>query len=387
MKVLLIISVPTFRQVLKVDMVSRFASLLKVSALSNICLVFTGLLFVTAASAFFSTSKISYFDDFIREFRAPSANISTVNTTLVNTTTDKHNTSLQILDNSVHNISSNSSSTDKNLTTEVLNKTVQLKENYFIVFVIPTHPNKGSIRQVIRETWANVSAWSVLKDVEEDLKRIKLMFVMGSINSGKYPPKFSEELSQNKDDMFLIKDIAEGYYSLRYKITWGMNYSHQRYNFKYLVKTDDDVTVNLPGLIKALLKFPPGLRYTGLCGNKVGSPPRRWTYCSGGGYVLSHDLIGHIVNLPYSVFNRTMKPEDVFTGWLVWNVNHLNEVYDTKEYSVRAKWAYRALSLGRYKCGEMRRWFYHGYKGKSPEFRLQQFRDVFMNNTPVQCGT
>ena len=298
----------------------------------------------------------------------------------------------EILVNSPVN-DSNSSNWSENSEMETNTSRIRgrLKENYFVVFIIPTHPRKVDTRQLIRQTWANVSAWSLLKEMEEETKKIKLMFILGRLPSDKYSSQYSsefnKELSQNQDDMFVVNDITDSYKSLRQKVTWGMNYSHQHYNFKYLVKTDDDIAVNLPVLLQALSKLRPGLRYTGYCINKSGRKPQRFTYCSGGGYVLSYELLGHVLNLPYTVHNRTMKPEDAFTGWLVWNVNQLNNVYNTTLYSVRAKWAVRALSLARYKCGKITRWFYHGYKKKPIEFRLQQFEDAFMNNTAIDCET
>ena len=55
------------------------------------------------------------------------------------------------------------------------------KENYFIVFVIPTHPQKVQQRNVIRNTWANVDKWSLLANKEEEKKRIKVLFICGNL--------------------------------------------------------------------------------------------------------------------------------------------------------------------------------------------------------------
>ena len=264
------------------------------------------------------------------------------------------------------------------------NTTVQYEDNYNIVFVIPTHPSKITIRQAIRETWANVSAWSLLANEDGDKIKIKVMFVIGALESDSYSAEFEEELSQN-DDIFVVSNITEGYYSLRYKVLWGMEYSYQHYKFDYLVKTDDDIIVNLPVLIEALSSLTPGLRYTGNCNRAVGSKPQRWKYCSGGGYILSRDLIGHILKLPETVHNHSMKPEDVFTGWLVWNVNNLNNVYNSTEFTVRPRYNFRALSLGKYKCGDLNKWFYHGYRGKKYDYRVELFREVFMNNSTIIC--
>ena len=55
------------------------------------------------------------------------------------------------------------------------------KENYFIVFVIPTHPRKVQQRNVIRKTWANVEKWSLLAEQDEEKKKIKVLFVCGNL--------------------------------------------------------------------------------------------------------------------------------------------------------------------------------------------------------------
>ena len=252
------------------------------------------------------------------------------------------------------------------------------KENYFIVFVIPTHPQKVQQRNVIRNTWANVDKWSLLANQEEEKKRIKLLFICGNLTVNDNTAAFKDEVSNN-DDIFILKNITEGRVSLRYKNMWGFRYSHQHFNFEYLVKTDDDIIVNLPKLILDLSKYPRGYYYLGRCVNVVGKPPQRWHYCSGGGYVLSRDLVTEIVNLPRTVHRPRMEPEDVFTGWLVWNVNN------STEHSVRPG-SIAALGLSRYKCGLFNKWFYHGYKKVNPEDILEVFRKYFMSNTPFNCS-
>ena len=263
-------------------------------------------------------------------------------------------------------------------TDELLFPRSNKKESFFVVFVIPTLPKKTEIRDQIRKTWANVQSWSLLKEEEEAKKKIRVMFVCGSLSSKDYSAEFKDEVSKN-DDIFVVKNITEGRNSLRYKVLWGMRYSHQHYNFRYLVKTDDDVIINLPKLISDLSKFPRGYYYLGRCANNVGKPPQRWHYCSGGGYVLSRDLITEVVNLPERVHQHIMRPEDVFTGWLVWNVNN------NTEHSVRPR-SNGALRLAPYKCGLLNKWFYHGYKKVDPEKRLDVFRKYFMKNTPLNCS-
>jgi hypothetical protein len=252
-------------------------------------------------------------------------------------------------------------------------------DNYFFVFVIPTHPKKTAIRQAIRETWANVSAWSLLADQDEFKKRIKVLFIIGVLPTGSYPPEFEDELSKNSD-MFVVKNITEGYSSLRDKVLWGLRYSYQHLKYQYLVKTDDDVIVNLPRLVRDLSDIEPGLHYIGHCYNLVGKKPHRWIYCSGGGYVLSHELVGLMLNLPGRAYEPQFRGiEDIFSGWLVRNVNN------NTEHSVRPVLRPRALTLRKYRCGPLISWFYHGYKGKDYQFRVQLFRNVFMNNSTIRC--
>ena len=252
------------------------------------------------------------------------------------------------------------------------------RENYFIVFVIPTHPRKVEQRNAIRKTWANVKVWSLLAEQDKEKKRIRVLFICGNPPASDNTEEFKAEVSNN-DDIFVVKNITEGKVSLRYKNMWGFRYSYQHYNFEYLVKTDDDVTVNLPKMIQDLSKYPRGFYYLGSNAGKVGKPPQQWRYCSGGGYVLSYDLVQEIVHLSPAVHKPTMKPEDVFTGWLVWNVNN------NTEHSVLPH-PMGALHLSPYKCGPLNKWFYHGYKKISSESRIETFHDYFMNNTPSECS-
>jgi hypothetical protein len=94
---------------------------------------------------------------------------------------------------------------------------------------------------------------------------------------------------------------------------------------------------------------------------------------------LSHKLVGLIINLPDRVIEVVKKAEDVYVGWLVWNVSN-NTAYSLSPLS----WP-RALSIWRYKCGPLISWFYHGYRNKNSQFRAHLFRDVFMNNSTVRC--
>ena len=136
-------------------------------------------------------------------------------------------------------------------------------ERYFLVFAIPSRPANVALRNSIRKTWSNTTSWSgSLSDVEEKHKQIKLMFIFGSDH--KYDPAFEQELKQN-DDMFVVGNLTENRISLKYKVLWAMQQSLYRYEYSYFIKTDDDIAVNLPLLIKELISRPREHFYTGNC--------------------------------------------------------------------------------------------------------------------------
>ena len=97
--------------------------------------------------------------------------------------------------------------------------------------------------------------------------------------------------------------------------------------------------------------------YTGACGMRYGGfggfP--KWIYCSGGGYVLSYDLVTEVLNLPPVVHRVQFKPEDGYTGWLVYNVNKITN------FTVGPESLHGALNMGKEgrDCGPFTSCFYH----------------------------
>ena len=228
------------------------------------------------------------------------------------------------------------------------------REKYFLVFIIPSHPAHSAVRNTIRQTWMNVSRWNDLSSIEEQYKRIKVLFIFGSYtDKGDLDEEFYDEMRANSD-MYLVSDLREHRTALKYKIMWGMKQVLYRYDFQYVAKTDDDVVVNLPKMISDLRTLPRERFYTGSCkmgyGGFRGYP--KWRYCSGGGYVLSRDVISKFQQLPSSVHDVPFRPEDAYTGYLVNRVRALLE-YDVTMYAAkRAK-------ISRYVCGPFVHWFYH----------------------------
>ena len=137
-------------------------------------------------------------------------------------------------------------------------------EKYFLVFAIPSKPEHVALRNIIRKTWSNISSWSgLLSDVDEKDKRIKLMFLFGGVHE--QCDEFDKELELHSDDMFVVDNLREHRTALKYKIMWSMQQALYRYEFSYFIKTDDDIVVNLPLLIKELMERPREHFQSGNC--------------------------------------------------------------------------------------------------------------------------
>lgn len=258
--------------------------------------------------------------------------------------------------------------------------TIQIvKERYFIVVMIPSLPYNGAKRQAIRDTWGNLAAWPILNDVEDKYKEIKIMFVVGTLN-GMEPPLELQQETSDYGDIYLAKGLQEGRLVLKYKVLWGFKQALALFDFDFFIKTDDDIFVNLPVVLQGLISYnyPTTPRiYTGSCmhvyGGFGGHP--RWKYCSGGGYVLSRDILLEMAQLPESVHRVPFRPEDAYTGYLV------RCLRDLRGFEVQIR-SYGLLRVGQYKCGDMnKQWFYHHAK---PEM-MSWYISIINNNRFPEC--
>ena len=251
----------------------------------------------------------------------------------------------------------------------------QKKERYFLVIGIPTMTSHTAQRTAIRRTWRNVSRWAALKDVQDHYKQIKLMFLFGKLENQTFSEEFKREMKEN-DDMYVINGLQEGRLVLKYKVLWALKRS-LTFDYDYFVKTDDDIFVNLPLMLQSLIMSPRERVYTGGClhayGGWGGYPT--WKYCSGGGYVLSRDVVMAMEKLPQEVHNVRFKPEDAYTGWMVHKLNTLTD-FKVKVFNQGL------LKVGMYKCGPfIRKWFYHYVR----PYKMESFFQMIDQNIYEPC--
>ena len=108
--------------------------------------------------------------------------------------------------------------TNSNFTAADILAVNKTREKYFLVFLIPSHPQNFNVRDAIRRTWMNVNRWNNLTSIDEQYKRIKVMFLFGSYaDSGDFDQEFYDELKEN-DDMYLISNLREHRTALKYKV-------------------------------------------------------------------------------------------------------------------------------------------------------------------------
>ena len=169
-----------------------------------------------------------------------------------------------------------------------------MKERVFLLFVIPTLPSHYEERRAIRDTWA-AGKWSNLRNIEPYFNTFKIMFIVGNLDlmdNKNYSSKFLEELKTH-DDIWINDSLNEERTVIKYKVIWGMLRGLEEFDFDYLVKTDDDIFVDLPLLLRYMIPLNRTNTYTGNCNRFYGGwgDTPRFPYCSGGGYVLSQDVV------------------------------------------------------------------------------------------------
>ena len=170
--------------------------------------------------------------------------------------------------------------------------------HYYIVVILTTsNIYDFNRRMLIRNTWGN----------DRNLKkhRWKIFFLVGLTYQNETMQTLSCE-SEMFDDI-IYGDIHEHLNNLTAKIQMGFEWVLTYCNFKYLLKTDDDIFVNVPILFQFLqdkhtertklyaghVQFEARVHRTG---KYAVSKKEYWKkvyprYCSGGGFVLSTDVV------------------------------------------------------------------------------------------------
>ena len=195
------------------------------------------------------------------------------------------------------------------------------EQNYFLLILVSSAPANVERRDYIRCTWA-VDKDNISKP------RWKTVFLVAQT---KIKTDSESLLKENEVHADLIRaDYYDHYWNQTLKLLMGFEWAARYCNFSFLLKTDDDVFVNFPKLIFYLNETttPTEKVYMGNmirspCASRHGkweiyteeySEERYPDYCSGFGFILSHDVVATFVEVFDIIPN--FRIDDVYIGIL-----------------------------------------------------------------------
>lgn len=194
------------------------------------------------------------------------------------------------------------------------------KERYKLIILVQSRISHFSQRMVIRNTWG--------KQPPSDKYKWKTFFLVAR---SKYAQDSSLLLKEYEEfDDLILGDLYEDFYTLSLKVEMGFEWSVKNCKYHYLLKGDDDIFINTPTLFEYLNEktTPKTKLYTGyvqffanvLRNGRYGVPVEEYPkkiyprYCSGGGFVVSNDVVEKMVTNIHNVV--PMKIDDAYVGEL-----------------------------------------------------------------------
>ena len=203
--------------------------------------------------------------------------------------------------------------------TKLLSTDICPEGSLFLLILVSTNVGNFDRRQLIRKTWG--------ADYSIETKW-KTVFLLGKNNNGKQMINATKESRIYGD--IVQGDYQEHFWNMSYKVAMGFEWAVKYCRFYYLLKADDDVFVNIFGLMNFLTKYTTPMRrlYTGnimigsvvLRNGRYGVSPEEYNrtfykpYISGGGYILSRDVVEKFSS-SFNVLNP-LKIDDAYIGVL-----------------------------------------------------------------------
>ena len=143
------------------------------------------------------------------------------------------------------------------------------KTPVFVVIVVFSSPKNIEKRSVIRSTWAEIKDTdSIITNIANEgsysnpKRLVKTVFLLGKPDK---KTQSSTEIESEYHSDLVFGSFKDSYGNLTLKAKLGLEWAHKFCNFKYYLKTDDDVFVYSKGLVKWLWQLPREGVYTGRC--------------------------------------------------------------------------------------------------------------------------
>ena len=197
-------------------------------------------------------------------------------------------------------------------------------KHYKVIVLVTSFAKHFERRQWIRKAWGNQTFWN------KTTENWQVIFNVGAVDTEvKETLKSLKKESQKYGDM-LILDIPESFHKLSQKVMAALFWVYTKFSFEFIFKTDDDVFIHIRRLLVKLnttwasehfighaMRGQPPERNKGRYGVSLEEWPRKYydPYCSGGGYVLSHYIIEHMI--PHFNWETPLKIDDAYIGHLV----------------------------------------------------------------------
>ncbi|XP_071530209.1 beta-1,3-galactosyltransferase 1-like isoform X2 [Panulirus ornatus] len=167
-------------------------------------------------------------------------------------------------------------------------------------------------RRAIRDTWGGTTPLAA--------SHAKLVFLLGNPHDRRIQTQVVEE-SRTYGDI-LEEDFVDSYMNLTLKsvmgLKWASSYCQQA---QYIMKTDDDMFINIPSLLTYLQEAARSRWMTGCIKQKksfrpvnvapgMPMPPAHPPFLAGAGYVMSGDIVEELYKA--SLNTRIIPVEDVY---------------------------------------------------------------------------
>ncbi|CAH1776526.1 unnamed protein product [Owenia fusiformis] len=255
--------------------------------------------------------------------------------------------------------------------------------NADILFYIHTAPNHKNHRDIIRSTWGG-------KKQYRDYK-ITMVFLLGHSNDDQINEGIHNESTIHHD--IIQGTFRDTYLNLTYKARMGLNWVNAYCsNAKFIIKTDDDVFVNIPILIKQLeeLEIKNETKNLLMCSviyeDKVNrnelhknyvsedeydvhEPDIYPDYCPGMAFVLSRNALMKIHTLLN--YTRFLKVDDVYITGILAKMAGIKHKDSTKLTGIDGLWGIK--------------WPWEEYKDLDRS-RLNQYMFILVEGKPESIG-
>ena len=194
-----------------------------------------------------------------------------------------------------------------------------------LLLLVTSHPANIVQRQALRDTWLTYS--------RNNTANVRYIFLFGNVNNSTLQDAIIAESNTFHD--ILQENFIDSYENLTYKTIMGFKWAVTNCrSAKFIMKTDDDMYVNVPEVVK-LARANARLLQTTVIGNcSLRAKPNRDTesrwyvsrdsypgqyypggYCSGTGYVTSMKVVSEIYKIsPHVPYFHL---EDVYTSFCV----------------------------------------------------------------------